>query len=279
WIATMKKNDYRTFVGSESVASFRGYHPKTGDKVFAAFSASHVPYEIDRIKTNHLPSLAEMTEKGIDLLAKNKDGFFLMIEGGRIDHASHANDIAGTIFDTLAFDQAVQKALDFYHKNPDDTLVIVTGDHETGGMGMGFGKNYFMTLDNVTHTKESIEDKLQGVYQGNRSAFYQHIAAQFDLSTLSDEEKSLIETAMNAVDKKAPNLKNLYGGYDPVAIAVAHITSKRAGVYWTSYAHTATQLPLSAIGVQADKLGGFKDNTQVAQTIAEIMQVNIGYQG
>ncbi|MCG3737283.1 alkaline phosphatase [Vibrio cincinnatiensis] len=278
-VATMKKNDYRTFVGSESVASFRGYHPKAGDKVFAAFSASHEPYEIDRIKTNHLPSLAEMTEKGIDLLAKNKEGFFLMIEGGRIDHASHANDIAGTIFDTLAFDQAVQKALDFYHKNPDDTLVIVTGDHETGGMGMGFGKNYFMTLDNVTHAKESIEDKLQGVYQGNRSAFYQHIAAQFDLSTLSDEEKSLIETAMNAVDKKAPNLKNLYGGYDPVAIAVAHITSKRAGVYWTSYAHTATQLPLSAIGVQADKLGGFKDNTQVAQTIAEIMQVNIGYQG
>lgn len=277
-VATMEKNDYRTFIGNESVASFRGYQPKAGDKVFAAFSQSHIPYEIDRVKTDTLPSLAEMTEKGIELLAKDKDGFFLMVEGGRIDHASHANDIAGTIFDTLAFDQAVQKALDFYHKNPDDTLIIITGDHETGGMGMGFGNNYFMNIDKVAQAKESIEDKLQGVYQGDRAAFYQHIATKFDLITLDKEEKQLIETAMNVVDKKEPNLENSYGGYDPVAIAVAHVTSKRAGVYWTSYAHTATQLPLSAIGVQADKLGGFKDNTQVAQTIAEIMQVKIGKQ-
>ncbi|USD67184.1 alkaline phosphatase [Vibrio sp. SCSIO 43136] len=278
-VASMEKDDYRTFVGTESVNSFRGYTPKAGDKVFAAFTKSHTPYELDRMKDDATPSLAEMTEKGIELLSKNKDGFFMMIEGGRIDHAAHANDIAGTVYDTLAFDQAVQKALDFYHKNPNDTLVIVAGDHETGGMGMGFGKNYFISLDQISNTKESIEDKLQGVYSGDRKAFYKHIAQAFNLNNLNAEEKETIERAMTAVDDADPLAGTNYGGYDPVAIAVAHVTSKRAGVYWTSYAHTGTQLPLSAIGVQADKLGGFKDNTEVAHTIADIMKVTIGHQG
>jgi len=278
-VASLAKNDYRTFVGTESVTSFRGYKPKQGEKVFAAFTQSHLPYEVDRMRDNATPSLAEMTQKGLDLLSRNQDGFFMVVEGGRIDHAAHANDIAGTVYDTLAFDKAVKAAVAFYSNHPEDTLVIVAGDHETGGMGMGFGKNYFVTLDQLGNTKESIEDKLQGVYQGDRSAFFKHIANTFSLNELTASEKNLIETAMTAVDKHDPNAKINYGGYDPVAIAVAHVTSKRAGVYWTSYAHTATQLPLSAIGVQAEKLGGFKDNTEIAHTIADIMQVKIGQQG
>ncbi len=278
-VASMEKDDYRTFVGTESVSSFRGYKPKAEDKVFAAFTASHAPYELDRMKNNTMPSLAEMTEKGIELLAKNENGFFMMIEGGRIDHASHANDIASAVYDTLAFDAAVQKAVDFYNENPKDTLIVVVGDHETGGMGMGFGNNYFLTLEQIKNTQESIEDKLQGVYSGDRKAFYNHIAKQFNLNDITADEKKVVERAMDTVDSKDPEAKVNYGGYDPVAIAVAHITSKRAGIYWTSYAHTATQIPLSAMGVQAEKLGGFKDNTEVAQALANIMQVKIGTQG
>ncbi len=278
-VASMAKDDYRTFVGTESVNSFRGYKPKAGEKVFAAFTKSHAPYELDRMQDNAMPSLAEMTEKGIELLSKNENGFFMMIEGGRIDHAAHANDIASSIYDTLAFDAAVQKAVDFYNNNPKDTLIVVAGDHETGGMGMGFGKNYFISLEQIKHTKESVDDKLQGVYTGDRQAFYNHIAKQFNLDKITADEKKVIEHAMNAVDSKDTNADVNYGGYDPVAIAVAHVTSKRAGIYWTSYAHTATQIPLSAMGVQADKLGGFKDNTEVAQTLANIMQVKIGTKG
>lgn len=278
-VASMAKDDYRTFIGTESVGSFRGYEPKAGDKVFAAFTKSHAPYELDRMQNNAIPSLAEMTEKGIELLSKNKNGFFMMVEGGRIDHAAHANDIAGTVYDTLAFDAAVQKAIDFYNKNPEDTLVVITGDHETGGMGMGFGKNYFISLKQIENTKESVDDGLQGVYNGDRKAFYNHIAKQFNLDKVTADEKLVIERAMDAVDNKSSQADVIYGGYDPVAIAVAHVASKRAGIYWTSYAHTATQLPLSAIGVQASKLGGFKDNTEVANTLAEIMQVKIGKKG
>lgn len=199
-----------------------------------------------------------------------------MVEGGRIDHAAHANDVASVIYDTLAFDQAIKSAVDFYHKHPKETLIVVTGDHETGGMGLGFGTNYFMNLDKIITTSDSIEDKLQKVYQGDRKAFFNHIANVYQLTDLTAEETALINQAMNAFDKDAASAQKNAGGYDPVAIAVAHITSKRAGIYWTSFAHTATQLPLTAIGNGAEQFGGFKDNTEVANAFADVMGLKIG---
>lgn len=79
------------------------------------------------------PSVAEMAEKAISILSADKDGFFVMIEGGKIDHACHANDAAAALKEILDFDAAVGKALDFARTHP-DTLVIMTADHETGGM-------------------------------------------------------------------------------------------------------------------------------------------------
>jgi alkaline phosphatase len=278
-VKALEDKGYTTFIGGRSVDDFRSWKPKSGEKVLVLPTKSHLPYEMDRVKTNDTPSLAELTVKGIELLSKDRDGFFMMVEGGRIDHASHANDIAGTVGDTLAFDVAVKSALEFYRQHPKDTLIIVAGDHETGGLGLGLGKNYFLNLDKLSQSHESIEDKLQGVYKGDKSAFYKHIAETFELSDLSDEEHALIETAMKnseLSDMNSAENKKLYGGYDPVAMAVAHITSTRAGIYWTSYAHTATQLPISAIGVGAEAFMGFKDNTEVATTLATLTHVKIG---
>ncbi|MDV7105159.1 alkaline phosphatase [Vibrio sp. TH_r3] len=272
---------YKTFVGEDSTASFMDYNPKSGDKVFAAFTKSHMPYEVDRINGNiNVPSLADMTAKGIELLSKDKDGFFIMVEGGRIDHAGHANDIAGNIYDTIAFDDAVKVAADFYSKHKQETLIVVVGDHETGGMGLGLGKQYFMNLDQVSNFKESIEDGLQHVYNkqlnSDRAAFYKHITDKFALNELTAEEKVSIEEAMDFVDAGKKDDAKAWGGYDPVAMAVAHVTSKRAGVYWTSYAHTAVQLPVSATGVDSNDFGGFSDNTDVAKKLAKLMNVTIG---
>ncbi len=276
-VSEMKTHGYKTFIGGDSVDDLMEYKPKAGDKVFAALSSSHLPYDIDRVNQKmDMPSLAELTQKGVDLLSQDKDGFFMMVEGGRIDHAAHANDIAGTINDTIAFDDAVKVAVDFYNEHPNETLIVVVGDHETGGMGLGQGENYFMNLDKVAKFDESIEDSLQGVYQGSRPEFYLHLANKFSLTDLTDSEKKQIETAMDFVDSGDKDEAQLYGNYDPVAITVAHITSKRAGIYWTSYAHTGTQLPVTAEGVGAQSFGGFKDNTEVAQTLAKLMNVSIG---
>lgn len=272
-ISELKGQGFTTFVGKDSVSDFMDY---PGDQIFAAFTASHLPYEMDRRATLDTPSLAELTYKGIGVLNRSEEGFFMMVEGGRIDHASHAQDIAGTVYDTLAFDKAIGHAMDFYEKNPEDTLIVVVGDHETGGLGMGFGNNYFMDMGSINNAKISVEDSLQGRYTGDRKAYFEMIAKEFTMGDLTEEERGQIETAMMVVDKNDENAIANYGGYDPVAIAVAHVQSRRTGIYWTSFAHTANQVPLSAIGKDAEKLSGFLDNAQVAERLAEIMQVEIG---
>ena len=274
-INEFKEHGYKTFIGKASTSSFLNYNPQVGEQVLALFTKSHLPYAMDRIE-GQTPSLSQITHNGIELLAKDKDGFFLMVEGGRIDHAAHANDVAGVVGDTIAFDNAVKEAIAFYKKHPKETLIVVVGDHETGGMGLGMGKHYFINIDRVANFKESIEDKLQGVYKGDHAAFFKHIEEKFALKDLTADEKEQINAAMNFVDTGKKDTAKRWGGYDPVAMAVAHVTSKRAGIYWTSYVHTATQIIVSAQGVHAADFGGFYDNTDVAKKLANIIDVNIG---
>ncbi len=107
---------------------FDAIDPKTSPRVLGLFEPSHMQFEADRqADKGGEPSLAEMTEKAISILRQDKDGFFLMVEGGRIDHAHHAGNAARALKDTQAFSQAVAKALEM--TNAKDTLIIVTADH------------------------------------------------------------------------------------------------------------------------------------------------------
>ncbi|QTL99474.1 alkaline phosphatase [Iocasia frigidifontis] len=265
---------YNIFLTEDDTAKFRSFEPKGKEKVFAALTYSHMPYELDRIDSE-VPSIAELTAKGIAVLEKYDDGFFMMIEGGRIDHACHANDPAGSIYDTLIFDEAVATAYDFYQAHPDETLIIVAADHETGGFGLGFGTNYFLKMEPLMAVKASTADILQSKYNGNRSQFFDFIAANYGLVDLSVGEKSAIEKAMDMVDTGIEDKAKRYGGYDPVAIEVTHIISERANMNWTTYAHSGTVVPLSAVGVKAEQLGGFKDDTEVAKAIANVVGLNL----
>lgn len=115
--------------------------------------SSAMSYELDRAEGEW--ALADYVEKGIEVL-DNDNGFFMMVEGGKIDWACHANDAASTITDTIALDNAVEKAVEFYHKHPEETLIIVTGDHETGGLTIGFaGTDYDTFLKNLENQKIS----------------------------------------------------------------------------------------------------------------------------
>ncbi|WP_256975633.1 alkaline phosphatase [Paenibacillus sp. MY03] len=107
----------------------------TSDKVLGLFAMSDMKYDIDRDKIN-VPSLSEMTELAVETLSQDQDGFFLMVEGSQIDWAGHANDPTALITDMLAFEEAVDVALEFAKKDK-NTLVVVVGDHETGGMNIG----------------------------------------------------------------------------------------------------------------------------------------------
>jgi alkaline phosphatase len=183
--------------------------------------AASLPYQLDRINGRYGDiSLANFTEKAIELL-NNENGFFIMVEGGKIDWACHANDATPAIYDTIAFDQAVGEALEFYAAHPDETLIVVTGDHECGGMTLGFaGTKYETSFDLLQHQKRSATDYFAGSFltdykekagSGRPSIndLMEHIEETFGLVHLSDSQKATLEAKAKSGDKAAADTLKL----------------------------------------------------------------------
>lgn len=154
-------------------------------------------YEVDRAADEW--SLADYVEKGIEVL-ENETGFFMMVEGGKIDWACHANDAVSTISDTLALDDAVAKAVEFYEKHPDETLILVTGDHETGGLTIGYaGTDYDTFLTNFDNQKISyakFDSDYVTAYKENRTDFetvMKDVTELFGLTAPADENAEKTE--------------------------------------------------------------------------------------
>lgn len=253
------------------------------------------PYEIDR-KEDEL-SLADFTRKGIDVL-KNDKGFFMMVEGGKIDWACHANDAATSIHDTIAFDQAVKEALSFYYQYPDDTLIVVTGDHETGGMTIGFsGTGYSTYLPQLSLQKMSYEafDEHIDSFRADHVAFEEVLPiieenfgliapqnAQYGSNKnliLSDYEFQLLHDAYN-MSMIDPSIRSLtqkdklsYGYYEPFSVTITHLLNNKSGIGWTSYSHTGLPTAVYAIGQGAEFFAGNYDNTKVYEKLKGIAHI------
>jgi alkaline phosphatase len=249
------------------------------------FASDALEYEIDR-RSDDI-SLAEFTAKGIELL-DNPDGFFMMVEGGKIDWACHANDGVSAIHDTIAFDDAVREALDFYNEHPDETLVIVTGDHECGGLTLGFaGTGYetaFDTLSGQTLSFEAFDEYVLKPFKeentlesANPQELLPVIEEYFGLTDLTDYELQQIERAfirtMTDEGERSQNEETflLYGGYEPLTIALTHLVNNRAGLSWTSYKHTGVPVPTFAMGAGANAFHGYYDNTDIFHKTAAAM--------
>ncbi|NLG05855.1 MAG: alkaline phosphatase [Clostridia bacterium] len=156
-------------------------------------------YELDRADGEW--GLVDYVDQGIELL-DNENGFFMMIEGGKIDWACHANDAASTITDTLALDQAVARAVEFYEEHPEETLILVTGDHETGGLTIGFaGTDYDTFLTNFNNQKLSyakFDSDYVTAYKENKTDFDTVMADVTELFGLTTP----VETAGNDTEQK-----------------------------------------------------------------------------
>ena len=239
-----------------------------------AFDNTALPYAIDRGETDL--TLATFVSQGIDfLMHKNKDGFFFAIEGGKIDWACHANDAATVIQETLDLDEAVKVALEFYKQHPDETLIVVTADHETGGMSLGTGA-YELRLHLLQHQKMSAWKYTKHISQLHTTlgdaftwdvvkkdltenfGFWEHIA-------ISERQEARLKKAYEAiVAGKAEGNKSLYSQEDALATAAKEIINRAALVGWTSGGHSNGYVPAFAIGVGAEQFSGRIDNTQVA---------------
>lgn len=239
-----------------------------------------IPYALDR-KDGDL-TLTDITRAGIDFLMKKqgeKNGFFMMIEGGKIDWACHANDLA-FIPELIDMDNAVKVAYDFYKQHPDETLIIVTADHETGGIVLSRGL-YEINLAAVGNQRITIEKlgkelhKMHDV-KGDKlvwddvKTFLADNFGFWDKISLTDEQTQRLESSFKKImDGTSKDQRTLYQNDDELAVTVRSIMSECAQVGWHVTSHSNGYVPCFAIGVGAEQIHGRIDNTEIPKIVAK----------
>lgn len=239
-----------------------------------------LPYAIDR-KEGDL-TLAQITENAIRFLTKEEnDGFFLMVEGGKIDWACHGNDAATVFTEVIDMAEAVEKALDFYKQHPDETLIVITADHETGGIALGTGK-YALNLQALQYQKLSKEELTRKIQElrtakGNkvswedvRGVLSENLGFWKEVKLSDKQETRLKEIYKRSFGKNGVKLeKNLYAENELLAAEAIEIMDSIALVGWTSGGHSAGVVPVFAIGAGSHLFSGKLDNTDIPRKIAE----------
>lgn len=255
--------------GYQYVTSTRELASIDETPVLGLFADSHMAYEIDRPAGQ--PSLAAMTRRALDLLGDAENGFFLMVEASRVDHAGHANDAAAHLHDILAFNEAVETALDFAETDG-ETLVVSVSDHETGGLSLGRsldGQGEYRwepsVLDQISASHGVIQDSLSQALETSTKPDSAVVASVIDhftaIDNLSPTEQSRLLETLDAPYTFSTELGAIIG--------------KRAVIGWTTDGHTAVDVNLYAYGPGRSLFTGNRDNTAVGQALAHLLEVDL----
>lgn len=234
----------------------------SADKIWGSFAPAALAYDFDRAHTKaEEPTLADMTKKAIDTLNRDKDGFFLMVEGSKIDWAAHGNDTIGMISDFLAFDDAVKEALEFAKKDK-NTLVIAVTDHGNSGITIG---NMATTgsydtipvsayIDPLKEAAMTVEGALSFLKEDKSNL--EEVAALYGLKNLKDKERKALETS------------------EQLPATMVKLLADRANIGYTTGGHTGDDVFLYAYG--PNKPTGLVENTDLAKIMAETMGFELG---
>lgn len=262
-LSAFKAKGYQVVQNRKALAAASG-----PSKLLGLFSKSHVPYTIDRkndASLEKVPSLPEMFSAALKHLNQAKDGFVLQVEGGRVDHAGHANDPAAILHELLEFDDCIPIALDFIKANP-DTLLVITTDHGTGGCQLnGKGPAYAESgpaLDSINqfkHSFEWIQDRVQGPGAFSSEVFKEATGIQ-----LSDTQTAKIQEAID-------------GGVKYLSSAMTAVVKddlwESTAVGWTSNNHTSECVELFAFGPGSTEVPPFIKNYQMFDVMTKALRI------
>lgn len=249
--------------GYDYVTTPQGLQGSTGSKLWGMFAPDAMAYDMDRDISKE-PSLAEMTNKAIEVLSKDPEGFVLMVEGSKVDWAAHANDPIGVIGDVRAFDKAVGVAKAFALRDGHTVVVAVT-DHGNGGISIGDAgttkiydsAGYGMFLDplkKAIKTGEGIEKLLNS----DRSNAAQVMASAYGISDLTEAElKAVMDAPKGALNS-----------------VVGPMISKRAHIGWTTGGHTGEDVVLYMLS-PGERLTGLVDNTEIPKFLAQQLGLDL----
>lgn len=242
--------------------------------------SGNIGYTIDSIPgALNLPQIAGACLAQLEKTSPDK--FFMMIEGGNIDHALHANDGGAAIKEIINFNQALAVAFDFYEKHPDETLIIVTADHDTGGMSMIKPSKHGAGLSNIDFqrvSKEGFSKYCEGVlrsrmvykwqdmkeYLKENLGFYTHIK-------ISDSQEATLEKQFNDTFelRNSDDQKTLYANFNRFAVEVFRIFNDATGLAFTTTSHSGNPVPVFAVGVGAEKFRHYNNNINIAPAILD----------
>ncbi len=239
----------------------------------------HIPYAVDRRKGDL--TLEEITRAGISFLTnQQKDGFFLMVEGGMIDYACHRNDIGTAINEVLDMDRAIKVAYEFYSQHPDETVIIVTADHETGGLVMGKGP-YELHTDLLRFQKMSkpeLQWHLNELYKKAPKRFgwalvERELKTQFGFwngITLTEAQTERLKKRWTAIEEAIRKNGKVKDRINELGETACRIMSEAAMISWASGGHSNGYVPIYAIGPGTEVFQGRIDNIEIAPAIGKI---------
>jgi alkaline phosphatase len=245
----------------------------SGPKLLALFSADDMDFEIDRDPARE-PTTAEMTTAALKALGQQSpDGFVLLVENENIDTAGHRNDAASLMRALWAFDDAVKIALEFQRRHP-DTLVIVTGDHETGGFSPTYalkdlgasgsrfysGDEHLRMLERVTTSFDAIAEKLGK--QPSGEVLDQLLAQHFPGFRLDPDLRQLI------LGGKTEERNFSY----PIQNSLGRMVARQTGYYWGTSGHTPQPVLVGVIGPGAQVFHGYQDNAAFGKHLHHLIR-------
>lgn len=247
---------------------------------------SSLPYAIDR-KPGDM-TLTDITRSAIDFLYKKspKKGFFCMIEGGKIDWACHSNDAATVFEEVIDFDNAIKVAFDFYRQHPDETLIVVTADHETGGLGLG-NSNYTLqthllksqAISSHAYSKHLSKLRQEAGEGLTWDLVRQDLTANFGFWTkvpVSEKQEDMLQEVFDKMmahtDKDS---KSLYASELALGNLAKRILNENAKLGWTSGTHTNGYVPVFAVGAGADAFRGRIENTDIPKIIGKLAKYKV----
>ena len=245
-------------------------------KVLGLFSPGDMSFEIDRNKRTE-PSVYDMTQAVIRLLHDgNPRGFFVFIESENVDTASHQTDIASMIRDYREFDRSVGLAYEFYKKYPRETLILVTSDHETGGLGFTLALKDLSSTRGSNQVAATIDDlkkidaipislkKASEILGPNPTAeaIDKLIKEYFKDFTLAPDYKE-------AIINRQPISRAIF--IDPTINALGMMIANNTQAYWLTTAHTNQPVFVAALGAGAEKFKGYQDNADFGKKLKAIL--------
>lgn len=228
-------------------------------------------------------TLRDMTAAGLEhLLRVSPDGFYMMVEGGNIDHAGHANDGATVIKEILNFQQSIRVAYDFYLQHPEETLIVVTADHNTGGLSLGVDKGDGRVPLHLIDCQRISKDRFNDFCVAHKDYTWEEIKAAmgeklglWTVIPVTEDEEARMKAAYDLMGtKKDLSQKTLYKEFFSFSAIVYDILNHKYGIGFTTFSHAGNPVPVFAIGEGCEVFSRLNNNVEIPLKMKKLIDLD-----